>query len=152
MPNDPPRRKHIVIDSSCYIPYLNRPSQETPQPLTRLIFENIEHFSAVVFAELKAGANQAAEAKRLDTLKDLFHAHSRLLTPSFADWNLAGEVLVRLRKKFHLEGRGLNRIFNDVLIALSARRIGAVVITSNSTDFIRIRACYGFELYLLKQG
>lgn len=33
------------------------------------------------------------------------------------------------------------------LIALSARRIGAVVITSNRADFERIRACYGFELY-----
>ena len=148
MPDRPPQGKKVVIDTSCYIPYLNCPSLQRLHPLTRLIFENTEHLSAVVLAELKAGAYQAADAKLLEALWRLFHARSRLLTPTFADWNLAGEVLMRLRRKFHLEGKGLSRFFNDVLIALSARRIGAVVITSNRADFERIRACYGFELYL----
>jgi predicted nucleic acid-binding protein len=148
MPDPPPKGKKVVIDTSCYIPYLNHPSLQRPHPLTRLIFENTEYLSAVVLAELRAGAHRAADAKRLDALKRLFLARSRLLAPTATDWDLAGEVLLRLGRKFHIEGKGLSRLFNDVLIAVSARRIGAVVITSNRTDFERIRACYGFKLYL----
>ena len=148
MPDRPPRGKKVEIDTSCYIPYLNHPSPQDPHPLTRLIFENTEHLSAVVLAELRAGAYRPVDAKRLEALRRLFQARSRLLAPTFTDWDLAGEVLARLRRKFYLEGKGLSRLFSDVLIALSARRIGAVVVTSNRADFERIRACYGFELYL----
>jgi predicted nucleic acid-binding protein len=151
MPDPLPRGKKVVIDTSCYIPYLNHPPLQKPHPLARVIFENTEYLSAVVLAELRAGADRAADAKRLEVLRRLFLARSRLLAPTVADWNLAGEVLIRLRRKFHLEGKGLTRLFNDVLIALSARRIGAIVITSNRTDFERIRVCYGFALYLWEE-
>ncbi len=148
MPKDIPADKKVVIDSSCYIPYLNHPSQQQPSPLAQLIFSNTEYLSAVVFAELRAGAHRTEDLRRLKELRRLFHTRSRFLVPLLSDWELAGEILARLGRKFDMEGKGLSRLFNDVLIALSARRIGAVVITSNRVDFERIRSCHGVALCL----
>ena len=148
MPDNPPQRKKVVIDTSCYIPYLNFPLSQGLHPLTRLIFENTEYLSTVVFAELRAGAHQVEDIKRLGSLKRLFQARSRFLIPTLADWERTGEVLTRLGERFGMEGKGLTRLFNDTLIAISARRIGAVVITNNRIDFERIRVCCSFELYI----
>lgn len=148
MPKELPTGKKVVIDTSCYLPYLNHPSQPQPPPLAQLIVSNTEYLSSVVFAELRAGAHRPEDIRRLKELRHLFHTRSRFLVPLLADWELAGEILARLGRKFDMEGKGLSRLFNDVLIALSARRIGAIVITSNRIDFERIRSCHGFELFL----
>lgn len=40
-------------------------------------------------------------------------------------------------------------VLNDILIALSARRIGAMVLTRNRDDFLLIRRHKGFSLRVL---
>ena len=66
-----------------------------------------------------------------------FARADRVLVPSGAVYEDAGHVLRAL---------GSSSLVNDVLIALSARMIGATVVTSNSRDFTAIREVCPFKL------
>ena len=48
--------------------------------------------------------------------------------------------------RYGFEEKGIARLSHDVLIALSARKIGAVVYTYNRKDFERIQAIRNFKL------
>ena len=51
-------------------------------------------------------------------------------------WEMAANVDLRLRKRINLESKLQTRGFaNDILIAASARELGAVILTENSADF-----------------
>lgn len=72
----------------------------------------------------------------------------RLPVPSGEDWWLAGKVLNSLHRGLRSHKRGQitaiskgeqQRILRDVLIALTARRAGAAVVTENVSDFEKIR-------------
>ncbi len=63
----------------------------------------------------------------------------RGLTPSAADWETTGRVLARLRFDEGMDVRGAYRPSHDVLISVSALRVGARIRTLNRADFERIR-------------
>lgn len=58
----------------------------------------------------------------------------------------AAEILNRLRRREHYEATKLRELVFDVLIALSARSIGASVITTNHDDFRAIQRELPFQL------
>ena len=71
----------------------------------------------------------------------------RLIVPDDRDWRQTGGIISRLRKKYGFETRYLSRIQNDILIACSARKIGAFVVTKNERDFQRIGEFVDFQIY-----
>jgi len=75
-----------------------------------------------------------------------FYEPQRVVAPSSADWQTAGKVIAKLGRKYGFEDRFLSKIQNDVLIALSARQIGASVITNNTKDFLKIKEFVNFNL------
>ena len=75
-----------------------------------------------------------------------FDRLNRVVTPDKQVWFEAGEVLQQFGTRYGFEEKGLARLSHDVLIALTARKIGAVVYTSNLKDFERIRALRDFQL------
>jgi predicted nucleic acid-binding protein len=62
----------------------------------------------------------------------------------------AAEVLGVLRKREHYETAKIRELAFDVLIALTARSIGATLITCNETDFQIIRRQLVFSLVCWK--
>ena len=58
----------------------------------------------------------------------------------------AAEVLGAIGRREHYEGGKIRDLAFDVLIALSARGIGATVITSNVVDFRAIRRHMRFDV------
>jgi predicted nucleic acid-binding protein len=71
-----------------------------------------------------------------------------LLVPNGEDWWFAGKVLNALHRGLRSHRRGptpaipkeeQQRLLRDVLIARSAKRVNATVVTYNSRDFARIR-------------
>lgn len=62
----------------------------------------------------------------------------------------AAEVLGVLRKREHYDATKIRELAFDVLIALSARSIGATLITCNETDFQIIRRHLSFSLVCWK--
>jgi hypothetical protein len=102
--------------------------------------------STVVMMELLAGAQSARDRRSLASLFGAFRRAGRLLVPVASVYEEAGEVLQRLRTELDYDVRGAFSISNDVLIALSARSIGATVVTQNREDFEAIRKIRPFDL------
>jgi predicted nucleic acid-binding protein len=133
-----------VCDTSVYIPFIN---QGTAHP----VFSDdsarpVLYMSAVVLSELYAGAHDSQSLKLLDKLYLTFHNVGRLIAPDERDWRQAGGIIAKLGKKYGFEAKYLARIQNDILIACSARKLGAFVVTHNEKDFRRIQEFMDFRI------
>lgn len=137
----------VILDTSVYIPFIN-------DGISHPIFEFEEaiplfYMSTVVIEELYAGAHERKTIKLLDKLYDTFHDTGRLVAPEASDWKQAGIIIAKLQKKYGFEKKFLAGITNDVLIALSAKRIGAILVTNNTKDFSMIKEFVNFKIYTL---
>jgi len=103
--------------------------------------------SSVVLLELYAGAHDSQSIKLLDKLYHSFQSVGRFVVPDSGVWRQTGIIIQRLKKKYGFEARYLSHIQNDILIACSARKIGAFVATENGKDFQRIKEFLDFRLY-----
>lgn len=99
--------------------------------------------SSVVLHELRRGALTQAALDRVEILK---HVSPLILAPTQEDWWIAGEILARIRNKEKERGDGIRALQNDLLIALTARRNGAVLITEDRKDFETIRRYLDFQI------
>ena len=100
--------------------------------------------SAVVLQELVAGAIDKSEIQKLDAARRAHEKEGTLLVPTGEDWWLAGKVLNSLLRGLKSRSRGMTpklpaaekqRIVRDVLIARTARRANALLVTDNIKDF-----------------
>lgn len=98
--------------------------------------------SSVVLHELLRGARSPTERKFVLELS----RRCQVVTPTEQQWLKAAEILNRLRRREHYEAAKLRELAFDVLIALSARSIGASVITTNHADFRAIQRELSFHL------
>jgi predicted nucleic acid-binding protein len=119
-----------VIDTSVYIGHWEHGLYEEALQRVRRAF--IVRHSAVVLSELRRGARTRAAERTVARLRALARDP---WTPSENDWWEAGRI-VRTLGDAHHWGRSKRRDFqNDALIALTARRRGATVVTANRDDF-----------------
>lgn len=141
------RMERVVIDTNIYIDWLNEGRHEA------VLFqrEAIKYLSAVVLMELSAGTFSVRDRKLVQEVKSAFAKVGRILVPTFAIYEDAGEVLRRLRQSRHYSLASAYGLVNDVLIALSARSIGATVITQNERDFVAIQTIRPFKMALAPQ-
>jgi predicted nucleic acid-binding protein len=104
--------------------------------------------SAVVLQELTAGARDISEVRKLGSMCAAALAEGALLTPDGEDWHYAGKVLNSLqrglrsrrwRQPVAIPRDEQQRLLRDVLIARSAKRANAAVVTYNRGDFEKIR-------------
>ncbi len=91
--------------------------------------------SAVVLLELNLGADTPARRKAVDRIEASFRR--RVLAPTPRLYAKAGRLFQVLYGRPRRESDRLGPI-NDLLIALTAREIGATVVTSNVAEFARI--------------
>jgi predicted nucleic acid-binding protein len=91
---------------------------------------------------LLRGAQTRAERKFVSELS----RHCQVLTPTEQQWLKAAEVLQQIRRRAHYDATKLRELAFDVLIALTARSIGAAVITTNHADFRSIQREISFQL------
>lgn len=104
--------------------------------------------SAVVLQEMTAGAWESGEVRDLGALGQRLERRGRLLVPDGEDWFHAGKVLNALfrglrsrhsRERVVIPKDEQQRLVRDVLIARSAKRVNAAVVTYNKGDFEKIR-------------
>jgi predicted nucleic acid-binding protein len=91
--------------------------------------------SSVVLSELRRGSTSARARRRV---AQLLRASAEVWAPTRKDWWAAGAVLAALGEREGFDAHGKRRIQNDVLIALTARRNGACVVTTDRADFEKI--------------
>jgi predicted nucleic acid-binding protein len=105
------------------------------------------YLSAVVSAELRAGAPRANDRRKLE--RQVFAPYIRrgkLLTPSATAWDALGTTLAALVASEGLRLREVPRSFVfDILIARSCRDIGATLVSRNSADLSRIAKVFSFK-------
>jgi predicted nucleic acid-binding protein len=91
--------------------------------------------SAVVLHELRRGARADLELQFVSDLAKKV----RIITPTERHWIESGEILSLIGKKRGFDPVKMRELAFDILIALSAREIGATLITCNRRDFAEIR-------------
>jgi predicted nucleic acid-binding protein len=119
-----------VIDTSVYIGHWEHGLYADRLDEVRRAFV-IRH-SAIVLSELRRGARTPQAARTVARLHDLA---STIWAPTAGDWWEAGRIIQTVGDA-HDWDRNKRRDFqNDALIALTARRHGATVVTANLGDF-----------------
>jgi predicted nucleic acid-binding protein len=140
--------RRVVIDTNVYVDWINSGRHE------EVLFERetVKYLSAVVLMELRAGAFSERDRRLLQRLQTAFERAGRVLTPSRSVFAEAGDALRRLQADRGYSIGASHSIANDVLIALSARSIGASVVTQNGRDYRAIRAVRPFRLAIVTGG
>jgi predicted nucleic acid-binding protein len=124
-----------ILDTSVYIDHWERGLyQDTLENLRRAYI--IRH-SAVVLSELRRGA-RGRDAQLL--VNSLFELATVRWEPSAADWWEAGRLVRTIGDKQAWDTNKRRDFQNDALIALTARRHGATVVTANTSDFELLRS------------
>jgi len=128
-----------ILDTSFLIEHFRKGTvQESFFNLTR--YYHIT-FSSVVLMELLAGAFDPKEQKLIDQIARNF----TVLSVTEQQWFLCGEIMMKLRRDKKIDRERIKGLMADILIAVSVRDIGAVLITKNEKDFKLIREAYDFK-------
>jgi predicted nucleic acid-binding protein len=98
-------------------------------------------FSSVVLMELLAGAFDPKEQKLLDQIARNF----TVVSVTERQWFTCGEIMMKLRRDKKIDRERIRGLLADILIAVSVRDTGAVLITKNEKDFRLISEVYDFK-------
>jgi predicted nucleic acid-binding protein len=128
----------LIFDTSVFIDHLRAGRhQQRIESLTGLV-----RTSAVVLAELWRSATRPAEREFLRTLE----RNHPILTPTERNWLESGRILGEIYADRGLTPGKLRDLHFDALIALTARSYGALLITSDRSDFELIRGYREFQM------
>lgn len=128
----------IIFDTSIFIDHLRTNKFGSNLEKVTGLIRN----SAVVLAELIRGAIKKEE---LNFVAQMAKNHPTL-SPTERNWAESGEILSRMNRERGFSPEKSRDLHFDVLIALTARNYGAILITSNETDFDMIKAYKKFKL------
>jgi len=132
-------RPKAVLDTSFLIEHFRKGAvQNVFLDLNRLYHIS---FSSVVLMELLSGAYDGKERRLIEQIRDNF----TVVTVTERQWYVAGEVMLKLRRDKKVDPLRVKGLLADVLIAVSVRDIGAVLITRNEKDFKLIREVLDFK-------
>ena len=131
------KTRFAVLDTSVYIE--NFRTGRFARQIVEATF--VPRCSAVVLHELLRGARTTVER---DFVRDL-RRHCRVVTPTEQHWIGAAEILKRIRDREPHDVDKIRDLAFDVLIALSARSIGATLVTCNEVDFRAIGRHLAFD-------
>jgi predicted nucleic acid-binding protein len=109
------------------------------------------YLSSVVVEELYAGALDAGAVRLVERYAGALERAGRVVAPTFQDWKEAGKLVARMTQREPGRKPKIQQMLNDVLLAFSARRIGADLFTFNRDDFEIIRRYKPFSLKVLHQ-
>jgi predicted nucleic acid-binding protein len=139
--------RKYVLDTQLFIDaFRDRAANESLQRFHRA-FAPFEHFSVVVAQELRAGVKRRDDRRALErNVLTVFERAGRTISPSADAWHRSGDLLSDMARTEGLEvGRVSKSFANDVLLALSCREAGCLLVTDNERDFQRIRRYVDFD-------
>jgi predicted nucleic acid-binding protein len=139
--------RRVVIDTDIYIDWINAGLHAD------VLFQRdaVKYLSAVVLMELRAGAFEARDRRLVQRVESAFERSGRILVPPGAVFTQAGDVLRRLQAEQGFQLKTSHSISNDVLIALSARSIGATVVTRNERHYRAIAEVTPVQVFVIPE-
>ena len=139
-----------LLDTNVYIEACRSNERRSQFGKTFLPLLPFTFLSAIVTYELSVNAADQNTRELIADLVGRLDRVGRTVTPIFSDWIEASEIITRIAQSDKSWRSKLPQLQNDILIALSARRIGATVLTYNREDFLLIRRHKHFSLHVLK--
>jgi predicted nucleic acid-binding protein len=139
--------RKFVLDTQLFIQaFRDRSANDALQDFHR-VFAPFEYLSVIVAQELRAGIQRPQDRKALDkNVLRVFARANRTITPTPDAWHRSGDLLAQMARAEGLEIARVSKAFaNDVLLALSCREAGCVLVTDNERDFARIQRFTQFE-------
>lgn len=132
--------RKFALDTNLYIRAIR--SERGARELERFFwtFAPSTYLSSIVLHELLAGATSRDKERQIEEwiARPLIRV-GRVFTPTHTTWVKAGEILARMAREEGIEVRRVPKSFvNDILLALSCREAGIVLLTNNGRDFERI--------------
>jgi predicted nucleic acid-binding protein len=119
-----------ILDTSVYIDHWERSSYGQVLAAVRRRF--VVRQSAVVLSELRRGARTKSAVRLVDALREV---STVIWEPTAEDWWRAAKLTRAIGDTQDWETTKRRAFQNDVLIALTAVRHGATVVTTNTNDF-----------------
>ena len=142
-----PGGRKYILDTHLFIQGFREPAaNETLQRFHRT-YAPFEYLSAVVVQELRSGVRTVGDRRLLERhVINVFNRAGRVIAPSVRAWHKSGDLLADMARKDGLDVSRLSKAFgNDILLALSCREAGCVLVSDNERDFARIRKFVPFE-------
>ncbi len=121
----------LLLDTSVIIPYLGTVAYDR-FVWVRLVREQL-YMSSVSAMELLAGSLQQDQRSKAEAFIDRLDRRERVVTPVHAEWLRAGLILARYQNRFGYVEPGDH--IGDILILLTAERLGADLATENGRHF-----------------
>ena len=139
----------VLLDTNVYLDALKSATGATrfERQFLPLVFQT--YLSSVVVEELYAGALDDGAVRLVERQVGALERVGRLVTPLFEDWKKAGKLVALITRREPGRKPKVQQMLNDILLALSARRMGADLYTLNREDFKLIRRYQPFSLKLL---
>jgi len=119
-----------ILDTNVYIGHWEGGRYDEALAEVRRAF--IVRQSAIVLSELRRGAPTRTAKTLVDKLRE---RATVVWAPQTSDWWEAGELIRELGDARSWDRSKRRDFQNDALIALTARRHGATVVTANRADF-----------------
>jgi predicted nucleic acid-binding protein len=141
-----PSSRKYVLDTQLFInAFRDRAANDALQRF-HSAFAPFEYLSIIVAQELRAGV-RARDRKALERhVLQIYERANRVITPSADAWHRSGDLLAEMARNEGLEIARVSKSFaNDILLALSCREAGCVLVTDNGRDFQRIRRFVHFD-------
>ena len=137
----------LVLDTQLFINAFRDVAAKQALQRFHDLFAPFEQISSIVAQELRAGVKSTDDRRSLERhVLSHFERTGRTITPSAAAWQRSGDVLAAMAKEEGLELAKVSKAFaNDILLALSCRESGCILITENVRDFSRIRRFIPFD-------
>ena len=141
----PPRK--YAVDTQLFIRAFRDAAARESLERFHYGFAPFEYFSVIVGQELRAGVKGKRDLEALEKrVLGVYERAGRVFTPSADAWHRSGDLMASMARRDGLELSKVSQSFsNDVLLALSCRESGCVLITENVGDFRRIRRHMEFE-------
>jgi predicted nucleic acid-binding protein len=139
--------RKYVLDTQIFINAFRDPVANEDLQSFHRAYAPFEHLSVVVAQELRSGVRRPHDRNLLErNVLDVFERAGRTITPSAEAWHRSGDLLAEMARREGLEIARVSKAFaNDILLALSCRESGCVLITENEQDFSRIKQFISFE-------
>ena len=109
----------VLVDTSCWIEYFNRPGTETATAVEKAVRDDRAALTGVILAELSQGARTESELSRLRAALGAV----RWVASSREVYERAGGIGFKLRR------RGVTVPITDCVIAAAAESIGGHILT-----------------------
>lgn len=139
--------RKYALDTNLFIRAYRDPKANAELNRFHAAFAPFEYLSAIVAQELRAGVQSPEHLDRLERgVLEVYGRQARVFAPSRQAWETSGDVLAKLAWDEGLEVGQVSKSFgNDVLLALSCREGGLVLVTDNVRDFARVQRYLRFE-------